>query len=93
MKNGQIKHVIWDWNGTLINDAWLFVDVMNNILQKRNMHTITIKKYRDIFGFPIKNYYEKLGFNTKKESIEKLGLEFIKEYKKRQVIERKRRIS
>ena len=84
LKPTNYKHIIWDWNGTLINDAWLFVDVMNNILQKRDMHTITIKKYRDIFGFPIKNYYKKLGFNIKKEPIEKLGLEFIKEYKKRQ---------
>ena len=84
LKPSNYKHIIWDWNGTLIDDAWLFVDVMNNILQKRNMHTITIEEYRNIFGFPIKNYYEKLGFNTKKESIEMLGLEFIKEYKKRQ---------
>ena len=20
----QIKHIIWDWNGTLIDDAWLY---------------------------------------------------------------------
>ena len=59
LKPTNYKHIIWDWNGTLINDAWLFVDVMNNILQKRDMHIITIKKYRDIFGFPIKNYYKK----------------------------------
>ena len=44
----QYKHIIWDWNGTLLNDAWLFVDIMNNVLENHNMETITVKKYRNI---------------------------------------------
>ena len=31
MKTPQIKYVIWDWNGTLINDSWLFVELMNDL--------------------------------------------------------------
>ena len=77
------KHIIWDWNGTLIDDAWLFVEVMNKLLKKYDLREITIDKYKDVFGFPIKNYYKKLGFNTEKKYFEKLGLEFIKEYEKR----------
>ena len=76
----QYKHIIWDWNGTLLNDGWLFVDVMNSILTRRGMDTITLEKYREIFGFPVKDYYLKLGFNLKKEPFEKSGLEFIKGY-------------
>ena len=83
LKPSQYKHIIWDWNGTLLNDAWLFVDVMNGVLENRNMNTITIEEYREIFGFPIKDYYKKLGFDLKKESFNKSGLEFIKAYKKR----------
>ena len=49
----KYQHIIWDWNGTLLNDAWLFVDIMNGILKQHDMEMITIKKYRDIFGFPI----------------------------------------
>jgi phosphoglycolate phosphatase len=33
----KYKHIIWDWNGTLIDDAWLCVDIMNKILEKRNL--------------------------------------------------------
>ena len=77
------KHIIWDWNGTIIDDAWLFVDVMNKLLKKYNLNKITINKYKNIFQFPIKNYYKQLGFNIKKNYFEKLGLEFIKEYEKR----------
>ena len=82
-KPAYYKHIIWDWNGTLLDDAWLFVDIMNKILKKRKMKLITVKKYRDIFGFPIENYYQRLGFDILKEPFEILGLEFIKEYKKR----------
>ena len=77
------KHIIWDWNGTLINDAWLFVDVMNKLLKKYDLNEININKYKNLFEFPIKNYYKKIGFDIKKNYFEKLGLEFIKEYEKR----------
>ena len=82
-KSFQYKHIIWDWNGTLLNDGWLFVDVMNSILRQRKMETITLDKYRNIFGFPIKDYYIKLGFDLDKEPLEKSGMEFIREYKNR----------
>ena len=68
------KHIIWDWNGTLLDDGWLFVDVMNTILKRRKMNTITLEKYREIFGFPVKNYYIKLGFDLEKEPFEDLGI-------------------
>ena len=35
------KNIIWDWNGTIIDDAWVFADIMNNVLQKHyNTKTI-----------------------------------------------------
>ena len=47
------------------------------------MNTITVEKYRKIFGFPVEDYYKKLGFDLKKESFQKSGMEFIQAYKKR----------
>ena len=78
----QYKHIIWDWNGTLLNDGWLFVEVMNIVLKRRKMKAITLEKYREIFGFPVKDYYIKLGFDFDRVSFENSGLEFIKEYEK-----------
>ena len=77
------QHIIWDWNGTLLDDTWLFVDIMNNILMNKNMESITLEKYKEIFDFPVKNYYAKLGFKVDKKSFEKYGMEFINIYKKR----------
>lgn len=76
----KYKHIIWDWNGTLINDVWLVVEIMNKMLKKRNMPGIDAKKYREIFDFPVIDYYAKLGFDFSDESFEKLTVEFISEY-------------
>jgi phosphoglycolate phosphatase len=76
----KYKHIIWDWNGTLINDVWLVVEIMNKMLKKRNMPGIDSKKYREIFDFPVIDYYEKLGFDFSNESFEELTVEFISEY-------------
>jgi len=79
----KYKHIIWDWNGTLLDDAWLFVDVMNTVLKQRNMKPITTKQYRKIFGFPVRDYYLKLGFDLENEPFEESGMEFIREFEKR----------
>ena len=84
MKNqNKYKHIIWDWNGTLINDAWLFVELMNQELETRNLPLISVSDYRAKFTFPVKKYYENLGFNFEKEDFEKVGLAFINKFKKR----------
>jgi len=79
----KYKHIIWDWNGTLINDIWLVVEIMNKMLKKRSLSEIDSKKYREIFDFPVIGYYAKLGFDFSKESFEELTVEFISEYYER----------
>ena len=79
----MLNHIIWDWNGTLLDDAWLCTDIMNDLLTKYNLPTITLEKYREIFDFPVKDYYEKTGFDFSKLSFEKMGTEFIEIYNKR----------
>jgi phosphoglycolate phosphatase len=81
--NPQIKHIIWDWNGTLIDDAWLFVEIMNGELKDRDLPLINIEDYRTIFTFPVKKYYEILGFNFEKENFKEVGYNFIQKFKAR----------
>ena len=79
----KYKHIIWDWNGTLIDDAWLCVEILNNILEKRSLNAITIDDYREHFTFPVRDYYVKLGFDFSVEPFEVCGMEFIHDFKKR----------
>jgi len=79
----KYKHVIWDWNGTLVDDTWLCVEIINKLLKKRNLKLVTIDEYKEKFMFPVREYYIELGFNFEDEPFEVSGLEFINEFKKR----------
>ena len=78
----SIKYIIWDWNGTLVDDAWLFVDLMNCVLKKRRLPIINIVDYQNTFCFPLEDYYKKLGFNLDIEPYEIPSMEFIALYNK-----------
>lgn len=77
----KYKHVIWDWNGTLLDDVGIAVNAMNNLLKRRGLPLLDEKTYKSIFTFPVKDYYVKLGFDFKAEPFEEIALEFIVEYK------------
>ncbi|WFB35876.1 HAD hydrolase-like protein [Kiritimatiellota bacterium B12222] len=81
----KVEHVFWDWNGTLLNDAWLCCDVMNGMLRERNMPEMSMEHYASIFDFPIEEYYLRVGFDFEKESFETLGLAFIDGYEIRRL--------
>ena len=82
MKN-KYRHIIWDWNGTLFDDVHLCVDVMNGILRKNKMGEISIDHYKNIFTFPVSNYYKHLGLDTSEDNFKKLSIDFITEYESR----------
>lgn len=76
----KIKAIIWDWNGTLLNDVDICISCMNVLLRKRNIKIIDRNKYIEIFTFPVKDYYENAGFDFSKEDFEVPAMEFIKLY-------------
>ena len=76
----KYKHIIWDWNGTLLDDVWLSVQSINTVLSRYKLPQITTSHYLDIFTFPVIEYYKLLGFNFGTDPFEKVGTEFINEY-------------
>ena len=76
----KYKHIIWDWNGTLIDDRLFCIEIMNEVLKKRDMQEMTEEWFLDNFCFPVKEYYIKLGFDFEKESFDISGTEFINKY-------------
>jgi phosphoglycolate phosphatase len=76
----RYEHVIWDWNGTLLDDVTLCVDVMNVMLRARRMREVDEAEYRQTFDFPVKEYYRKLGFDFLVEPFEKLAVEYCDDY-------------
>lgn len=79
----KIKYLIWDWNGTLFNDVKLGVEIINKLLKNNKLTPITYETYRNIFTFPIYEYYRVAGFDFSKTSFEELGKMFMDEYEQR----------
>ena len=80
MDFSNYNHIIWDWNGTLLDDAWLCVEIINTFLHDRGLPKVIIEEYRDIFTFPVRSYYEALGFDFHKESWKEISTAFITTY-------------
>ena len=76
----EYSHILWDWNGTLLDDVGLCVDIVNAMLARRGRPGIDLRRYRSIFDFPVRGYYERAGFDFSKEMFESACTEFCKEY-------------
>ena len=79
----RYEHIIWDWNGTLLDDAWLCVEIMNSMLAKRRLPALTASRYAEIFDFPVRDYYLRAGFDFTNEPFETLSDEFMAAYNRR----------
>ncbi|MGZ3789700.1 MAG: HAD family hydrolase [Bacteriovorax sp.] len=71
------EHIIWDWNGTLLDDVGHAVSVMNGLLEEHHLPPLDRERYRSIFEFPVLHYYQALGFDFEKEPFESLCHRFV----------------
>lgn len=77
----KYKYIIWDWNGTLFDDVEISVDTMNKMLEKTGYkNRIDLALYKDIFTFPVSDYYQKAGFDFSKDKFEDLAKIYVEVY-------------
>ncbi len=76
------KTIFFDFNGTILDDVDLCLNLLNDLLVSNNLKTLTKDEYKHIFCFPVKSYYEKAGLDFNKVSFEELSKDFIKKYQK-----------
>ncbi len=60
-------YLIWDWNGTLLNDVAAAVNALNRMLGVRGVKSVTREYYREHFGFPVRPFYAELGVDLEHE--------------------------
>lgn len=80
MRQNAVEAVIWDFNGTIVDDLDLVVRSVNVQLGQRGLPKLTIEKYRDVFGFPVEAYYRRIGLDLDAESMAGLSTEFFDLY-------------
>lgn len=77
----KYTHVIWDWNGTLLDDVTWCMFCINTMLSKRSLTTLdSIPAYHSVFGFPVIDYYRRVGLDFEKEPFEVLAKEYMTLY-------------
>jgi phosphoglycolate phosphatase len=60
----KYDRIIWDFNGTILDDVQVGINSANELLTRYGLKKIKdVDHYHSIFGFPIKSYYERLGFD------------------------------
>ena len=78
----KYDYLVLDFNGTIIDDVDLCLNILNHLLEERNYKKVSLEEYKHIFTFPIKNYYINAGFDLKKYSFTSISHEFISLYQK-----------
>lgn len=80
MKSQDYQTIIWDWNGTLLNDVDMCIHCMNQLLEPRQIPLLTKDIYRSVFTFPVQTYYEKIGIDFEKDPFDIIGHDFMDLY-------------
>ncbi len=70
----KYTHLMWDFNGTIFDDAEAGIKAVNKMLAERGLDIIPSReRYKELFDFPIEDYYRSLGFDFDVEPYEVLA--------------------
>lgn len=76
--NGMI---FWDWNGTLMDDVEYTRSCLNGVLAEYGYpQRYDLTAYREVFGFPIEEYYRRVGFDFARHPYPVLAQSFMDRY-------------
>lgn len=77
----KYTHILWDFNGTILDDVGAGIKSVNKLLFERGLPTLkSVEEYYSVFGFPIIEYYRRLGFDFEKEPYEVIAPLWVEQY-------------
>ena len=80
----MIDNIFFDFNGTILDDLELTYELLLESLEKYKLPFSSLEQYRNLFCFPVKKYYENVGFDFNKINFNELATDFINQYSIRQ---------
>lgn len=54
------SHLVWDWNGTLLDDLPIVIKAVNRSIGAFGLNPITADVYRDHYTRPVRHFYDAL---------------------------------
>lgn len=75
----KYTHIIWDFNGTILNDIDIGIAAVNALLSRYGKKTIdSVDFYKKAFCFPVIDYYDSIGLE--RENFATYAPEWFQEY-------------
>lgn len=74
------RYVLWDWNGTLLDDTAAAVAALNAMLARRGLPSVDLDFFRLNFAFPARTFYEKIGMPVPDSEWDALAREYYTTY-------------
>ncbi len=68
MANRSYEWILFDWNGTLLDDVEYGITIVNKLCHKYSVPTMSPEFYLKHFGFPLLDFYKKIGFDLSPNS-------------------------
>lgn len=76
------RQIIWDWNGTLLDDAQACINALNSLLRERQLPLLDRERYRASFGFPVRAFYRAIGITADDRGWNDLAVVFHARYRR-----------
>lgn len=78
----EYSYIVWDWNGTLLDDVETNLRTADEMLAKRSLPVIgDAVRYREMFCFPVIDFYRKAGFDLTEEDFSVMAEEYVETYR------------
>ena len=79
----RYDHIAWDFNGTILDDARVSMEITNRLLRERGLSEVaSLDEHFRHFGFPVEQYYVHLGFDFTRETYTAVAEEWMREYQR-----------
>lgn len=76
-----MKYIIFDFNGTIVDDLDISIEAINLTIDKYlDRGPLSKEEYYKCFTFPVKKYYENVGFDFKKSDWYEVGQYWMDHY-------------
>ena len=77
----MIETVIWDWNGTLLDDLSVSFEATNRLLAANGRAPLAdLDCYRAVFSFPVIDYYRRIGFDFDQLPFDQLAQQYMSKF-------------
>ena len=76
----KIRHVIWDWNGTLLDDVEICYQHNRETILSLGGKPVSKQQFLDEFDLPIREFYEQIGYKLSDQEFEIIANQFQDNY-------------